>query len=157
MSERPMTRPETAEQVGKSIRDACDRLDRLYRVLSVPGEVTATIWPDDSPPPFKAIRAGAAILERRIATETLIYSTLFSGDDMPRPGLLPLRHWQFLAGQAVDMADAAEVALTDDLKDASGCVLTLAIGFLSHVTMEVAGETEAPKPSGPRKRASTKH
>lgn len=157
--ERPVTRVDAAEEAADNMREACALLTELHRGLlateALFEERVKTHFPDPDLA-LASIFAHVRSLESRIATEQLIYPGLMAGDDSARPGLLPLRHWQFLAEQAVRITEAAERAFALDLTEASAQLFVHALDVLSRITLEV--ERELPAPAGrPSARSNIRH
>ncbi|MEX2373993.1 MAG: hypothetical protein WD942_00180 [Dehalococcoidia bacterium] len=145
------TRLEVAEQAAANIHEACDRLERLYQGLSAPGVLDEEAKRErllGPLPSLEAFRRAASVLERRIGVEMLMYSGLEAGDDTSRPGLLPLRYWEFIAGHAAAIASSAERAFALDLPDAAAHLFIHVMELLSRVALELDGNMPPPKPKG---------
>jgi len=145
------TRPEVATDAANDMRDACERLARLYRGLSAPGVLTEELKHDrlpDPAPSIEAVQAAAKMLERRIGVESLMYHGLEAGDDSAKTGLQPLRHWQFLSWAALRVADDAEQAFALDLPESAAQLFVHSMDLLARIALELVGDVPPPRPKG---------
>jgi len=143
------TRPEVAEQASANIHETCDRLERLYRGLSAPGVLDEEMKRERLPDPLPTLaifRRSASALLISAGAESLMYFGLTAGNDAEKPGLLPLRHWEFLAQYATQIASTAEQAFALDLPDAAAHLFIHGMELLSRLALEIDGFEPPPKP-----------